>query len=110
MWTLPGCVCPGAGVLVEKPLATTVADAEEIIAASVAADRPLLVGHVLRFDARYARLCQEVAAGTIGDPTTIFARRLTGSARRTGCVVAVRCRSSWACTTTTWCGGFPVAR
>ena len=68
----------GAGVLVEKPLATTVADAEAIIAASVAADRPLLVGHVLRFDARYARLRQEVAAGTIGDPLTIFARRLNG--------------------------------
>ena len=68
----------GAGVLVEKPLATTIADAEAIIAASVAADRPLLVGHVLRFDARYARLQQEVAAGTIGDPLTIFARRLNG--------------------------------
>lgn len=68
----------GAGVLVEKPIATTVADAEAIIAASVAADRPLLVGHVLRFDARYARLRQEVAAGTIGDPLTIFARRLNG--------------------------------
>lgn len=68
----------GAGVLVEKPIATTVADAEAIIAASVAANRALLVGHVLRFDARYARLRQEVVSGAIGDPLTIFARRLNG--------------------------------
>lgn len=68
----------GAGVLVEKPIATTIADAEAIIAASVAASRPLLVGHVLRFDARYAHLRQEVAAGAIGDPLTIYARRLNG--------------------------------
>lgn len=68
----------GAGVLVEKPLATTIADAEAIIAASAAANRPLLVGHVLRFDARYAHLRQVVASGAIGDPLTMYARRLNG--------------------------------
>lgn len=68
----------GAGVLVEKPLATTIADAEAIIAASAAANRPLLVGHVLHFDARYAQLRQVVASGAIGDPLTIYARRLNG--------------------------------
>jgi UDP-N-acetylglucosamine 3-dehydrogenase len=68
----------GAGVLVEKPIATTIEDAEAIIAASVAAGRPLLVGHVLHFDARYAHLRQVVASGAIGDPLTIYARRLNG--------------------------------
>ena len=68
----------GAGVLVEKPIATTIEDAEAIIAASVAAQRPLLVGHVLRFDARYAHMRQVVTSGTIGDPLTIYARRLNG--------------------------------
>lgn len=68
----------GAGVLVEKPIATNIADAEAIVAASIAAKRPLLVGHVLRFDVRYARLRQEVASGTIGAPLTIYARRLNG--------------------------------
>ena len=68
----------GAGVLVEKPIATTVEDAEAIIAAAAAAGRPLLVGHVLRFDARYARLQEDVASGVVGDPLTIFARRLNG--------------------------------
>jgi UDP-N-acetylglucosamine 3-dehydrogenase len=70
----------GAGVLVEKPLATTVADAEEIISVAATADRPLLVGHVLRFDARYARLHEAVKSGAIGQPLTIYARRLNGVA------------------------------
>ncbi|MFN8591079.1 MAG: Gfo/Idh/MocA family oxidoreductase [Thermomicrobiales bacterium] len=70
----------GAGVLVEKPLTTTIADAEAIIAAAEAAGKPLLVGHVLHFDARYAQLADAVRAGAIGEPLTIYARRLNGIA------------------------------
>ncbi|MGH3991426.1 MAG: Gfo/Idh/MocA family protein, partial [Pseudonocardiaceae bacterium] len=70
----------GAGVLVEKPIATTIADAEQIIAAAERAGRPLLVGHVLRFDARYAQLQEIVRTGGIGEPLTIYARRLNGIA------------------------------
>lgn len=70
----------GAGVLVEKPLATTIADAEAIIAAAAVAGKPLLVGHVLHFDARYVQLHEAVRSGAIGDPLTIYARRLNGIA------------------------------
>ena len=70
----------GAGVLVEKPIATTIDDAEQIIAAGERAGRPLLVGHVLRFDARYAQLREIVRSGGIGEPLTIYARRLNGIA------------------------------
>lgn len=70
----------GAGVLVEKPIATTIDDAAQIIAAAEAADRPLLIGHVLRFDARYAQLREIVRSGGIGDPLTVYARRLNGVA------------------------------
>jgi myo-inositol 2-dehydrogenase/D-chiro-inositol 1-dehydrogenase len=70
----------GAGVLVEKPLATTIADAEAVIAAAATAGRPLLVGHILRFDARYARLHDVVRSGAIGEPLTVYARRLNGVA------------------------------
>jgi predicted dehydrogenase len=70
----------GAGVLVEKPLATTIADAEAIVAAAGTANRPLLTGHVLRFDARYVRLHDTVLSGAIGDPLTLYARRLNGVA------------------------------
>lgn len=70
----------GAGVLVEKPIATTIEDAEQIIAAAEQAGRPLLAGHILRFDARYARLREIVQAGGIGEPLTVYARRLNGIA------------------------------
>jgi predicted dehydrogenase len=70
----------GAGVLVEKPIATTIDDAEAIIAAAQRADRPLLVGHVLRFDARYAQLQNLVRSGGIGESLTVYARRLNGIA------------------------------
>jgi predicted dehydrogenase len=70
----------GAGVLVEKPLATTIADAEQMIAASERVKKPLLTGHVLRFDARYAQLREIVHSGRIGEPLTIYARRLNGIA------------------------------
>lgn len=66
----------GIGVLVEKPLATTIDDGEAIIAAAQTSGATLLVGHVLRFDARYARLKETVASGMIGEPLTIYARRL----------------------------------
>src|SRR5262249_11848935 len=61
-----------------KPIATTIEDAEQMIAAAEAAGRPLLVGHVLRFDARYAQLREVVRSGGIGDPLTVYARRLNG--------------------------------
>lgn len=68
----------GVGVLVEKPIATTVADAEAIIDAATASRAALLVGHVLRFDARYALVRAAAASGEIGTPLTISARRLNG--------------------------------
>lgn len=56
----------GARVLVEKPLATSVADAERILAA-----RPdpaaLSVGHILRFDPRVIRMRELVRSGELGD-------------------------------------------
>ncbi len=69
----------GAGVLVEKPIASTIEDAEQMIAAAEQAGRPLLIGHILRFDARYAQLREVVRAGGIGDLLTIYARRLNGA-------------------------------
>lgn len=70
----------GIAVLVEKPLATTLADSQAIINAAERANALLTVGHVLRFDNRYATLREQVASGAIGDPLTLYARRLNGSA------------------------------
>ena len=68
----------GVGVLIEKPLATTIADGQAIINAATAAGTLLMVGHILRFDARYALLREEVRSGRLGEPLTAYARRLNG--------------------------------
>lgn len=56
----------GARVLVEKPLATSVLDAERLLAARPDPDT-LTVGHILRFDARVIRMRELIQAGELGD-------------------------------------------
>jgi predicted dehydrogenase len=55
----------GKYVLVEKPLATNVADARTILAAQIAPHR-LMVGQLLRFDLRLAELKRRIDAGQFG--------------------------------------------
>jgi predicted dehydrogenase len=70
----------GFGVLVEKPIATSVGDGQAIIDAANVSGAVLLVGHVLHFDARYASVKEAVDSGAIGTPLTAYARRLNGTA------------------------------
>ena len=56
----------GAHVFVEKPLATTVADAERVIAAAKANGRKLVVGYILRHHPSWIRLIAE--ARKLGGP------------------------------------------
>jgi UDP-N-acetylglucosamine 3-dehydrogenase len=65
----------GRHVLVEKPIATTVEDAEAIVGAARRAGVVLLVGHCLRFDPRYDQARQAVARGELGPIQTIYTRR-----------------------------------
>jgi predicted dehydrogenase len=65
----------GKHVLVEKPIATTVADGEAMIDAAAKAGVVLLVGHCLRFDPRYHAARAAVAAGELGALQTIYTRR-----------------------------------
>ena len=55
----------GRHVLVEKPLATTVADAQAIVDAEPAPNR-LMVGQLLRFDLRLLELRRRIVAGQLG--------------------------------------------
>lgn len=68
----------GAGkpIAIEKPLAHTVADAEKIRDAAQAAGVPLLVGHILRFEPRYAAVRRAVAAGDIGQVQAVRSERI----------------------------------
>ena len=74
----------GLAVLLEKPLATDIGEAERIAAAS--RGRLLLVGHLLRFDARYQQARRLFASGRIGDLVHVTSRRNSaiGAASRYG--------------------------
>jgi phthalate 4,5-cis-dihydrodiol dehydrogenase len=58
----------GAGkhVLLEKPMATSIADAQAIIAAAERAGKALIIGHSHSYDAPIARMREIVEQGTLG--------------------------------------------
>ncbi|MEM1285104.1 MAG: Gfo/Idh/MocA family oxidoreductase [Pseudomonadota bacterium] len=56
----------GAHVFVEKPLATSVADAERVVATAKANNRKLVVGYILRHHPSWTRLIEE--ARNLGGP------------------------------------------
>jgi myo-inositol 2-dehydrogenase/D-chiro-inositol 1-dehydrogenase len=63
------CLKAGKPVLCEKPLATTVEDAEKVLAAEVALDRKLVsVGFMRRFDPQHLAVKCAAASGEIGRP------------------------------------------
>src|SRR5262249_59505171 len=61
-----GALRAGKHVLLEKPMARTVAECDRIIAAAEKADRILMVGHICRFNPRYAAVRERIAAGGLG--------------------------------------------
>jgi predicted dehydrogenase len=65
----------GKHVLVEKPIATTLDDAEAILAAAREASRILMPGHILRFEPKYAGAREAAASGALGQIVSISARR-----------------------------------
>lgn len=65
----------GKHVLVEKPLATRLDDAERMISAARAAGVFLMPGFILRFETRYALVKERIAAGELGEIISITARR-----------------------------------
>jgi predicted dehydrogenase len=64
----------GKHVLLEKPLATTVADAEAILAARDRAGRKLMVNWSNRWMMAFAQTKQALDAGELGDPLYCYAR------------------------------------
>ena len=62
-------------VFLEKPMASTVADCDRIVEAARAASGYFMVGHICRFNPRYAAAQQEIAAGKIGKIISMYSRR-----------------------------------
>jgi len=65
----------GKHVFLEKPMASTVADCDAIVTAANAAKGYFMVGHICRFNPRYAAAKEAIAAGKIGKIISMYARR-----------------------------------
>ncbi|NMG40275.1 Gfo/Idh/MocA family oxidoreductase [Chelativorans sp. ZYF759] len=66
----------GKDVLVEKPIALTVADAERAVEAARRNGRVFMVGHVLRFHPAFEQLKRLIDAGELGEVRYIHSHRL----------------------------------
>jgi predicted dehydrogenase len=76
----------GVHVLVEKPMAPTIADCEAMIAAAKAADVKLMIAYRLHFEPATLEALEVVRRGEIGDPrmfSSVFAQQVRGSNHRT---------------------------
>jgi predicted dehydrogenase len=66
----------GKHVFVEKPLAQSVAEAEQVVAAAEKAGRTLMVGHLLEYHPGVERLKEIADSGELGDLHYIYSNRL----------------------------------
>lgn len=60
------CLLAGKHVLCEKPMALTLADCKEMIAAEKKSGKSLMIAHVVRFSQAYRYLKEHVEKGTFG--------------------------------------------
>ncbi len=66
----------GKHALVEKPLATSVAECTDMIATASATNRTLMVGHVFIYNAAVRRVRDLIDAGEVGDILYVYSQRL----------------------------------
>lgn len=66
----------GKDVLVEKPLALTTADAEDLCRVAEETGRVLMVGHLLQYHPAFLKLHELVRGGTVGRLQYIYSNRL----------------------------------
>ena len=76
----------GKAILLEKPLAHTAEAAQRIVAAVERSGVRLMVGHILRFDARYVQVFDAATPENLGQPIHLRAKRngIRSVARRLG--------------------------
>jgi predicted dehydrogenase len=76
----------GKSILLEKPLAHEYAAARRIVSAVEKNGARLMVGHILRFDPRYAQTFHAAAPERLGEPIHLRAKRngIRSTARRLG--------------------------
>ena len=81
----------GIDLLIEKPLATTEAEAREITEAATTAGVRLMVAQLLHFDPRYVKIKESIENGEIGDMIHMFFKRTNPrtNAKRLGGKVSI---------------------
>ncbi|MBT4446767.1 Gfo/Idh/MocA family oxidoreductase [archaeon] len=70
------CMKRGIDVLVEKPIAPTIQEAEEIIQSAKENNRILQIGHIERYNPAVQKLKALLDMGKLGEVTSIIARRV----------------------------------
>lgn len=70
------CASARKHILLEKPLATKLQDADAIIQAVGQAGVQFSVGHCLRFDSKYVAVQERIAAGDLGEIESLHTRRI----------------------------------
>jgi predicted dehydrogenase len=68
-------IAAGKHVLLEKPIALTMEDADALVRLAGTTDRVFMVAHVLRFWPEYVELQRRIASGEYGHPLTACAYR-----------------------------------
>jgi len=68
-------IAAGKHVFLEKPMALTTAECDQIVEAANGSSGHFMVGHICRFNYRYALAKQAIADGAIGKVLSIHARR-----------------------------------
>lgn len=71
----------GRHVLLEKPMARTARECDRILAVAEKGRAILMVGHICRFNARYALARERIQAGDLGQIVSLYARRNIPAAR-----------------------------
>jgi len=103
----------GKHVFLEKPIATTLEDAEAILDAVDRAGVQFTVGHCLRFDPKYAEVKRQIDLGAVGDVASLYARRqnrTSGAKRLKGRVSSLLFLGVHDIDILNWCAGSdPVA-
>jgi predicted dehydrogenase len=62
-------------ILLEKPIATTLADADRIVAAAREAGVKLQIGYPLRFDTTHVQIKESINNGSLGEVLSVYSRR-----------------------------------
>jgi len=76
-------IAAGVPVLVEKPFALSVADAEDLAARAAQANVPVMAGHLLEYHPVVERLRELIAGGTLGQIYYLYGQRVNlGQVRR----------------------------